>query len=362
MNFLYIPKLLWLLFKRRIIHPRTMNKISRLELENLSLRQQLIAQAKTKKEPTLNNNFRIFWKFYSKIFDFWREVLCLVKPATVIGWFNNSFKKYWTRIIRNGKRKKRGRPPVSLEIRKLIRQMAHENPTWGYPKIHGELLMLGFEIEQSTVKKYMPRRNPDPKKRQSWKVFLKNHLPEIVAMDFFTVSILSFSGFKMLYVFFIISHDRRKILHYNATFAPTADWTCQQIKAAFPKKGKYRYMICDNDKIFSKKVVKELKDVGIKTKKTSFRSPWQNGVAERFIGSIRRECMDHMIPLSQKHVLRLIKNYVDYYHETRTHLSLKKDAPVSRAIQRRPSPDAKIISIPQANGLHHRYEWHVVAS
>ena len=352
MKLIYSLRLLRLLLIRRFFRSRILKVNYHLKLENLALRQQLVTLKRQSKPPKLDNTFRFFWILIRKFSDNWQDNLYLVKPATVIAWHRNAFKLFWKLKSRAGKV---GRPVVPHEIRELIRQMARENPTWGAPRIHGELKKLGFVVSERSVQKYIPWRPADPKKRQGWLTFLRNHSKDIAAMDFFTVPTI---GFKILYVFFVIHHERREILHFNVTAHPHERWTQQQIREAFPWEVNAKYMIMDNDRSFSDAVVCEtIEHVGLEVKKTSFRSPWQNGVAERFIGSVRRECLDHVIVLNERHLYRLVKNYVDYYNGSRTHLTLRKDSPVSRKVQLRPGFDARIISTPQANGLHHRYEW-----
>ena len=355
MKFIYILRLFWLFLMRRFLHPLRLRENHRLRAENLLLRQQLVTLNRRNKRPKIDNSFRFFWILARKFSDNWRESLYLVKPATVITWHRNAFKLFWKLKSRAGKV---GRPVVPHEIRELIRQMARENPTWGAPRIHGELKKLGFVVSERSVQKYIPRRPADSRKRQGWKTFLANHSRDIAAMDFFTVPTI---GFKILYVFFVIHHERREILHFNVTAHPHQLWTQQQIREAFPWETNAKYMLMDNDRSFSDAVCETTRHVGLEVKKTAFRSPWQNGIAERFIGSVRRECLDHFIVLNERHLYRLVKNYVDYYNSSRTHLTLRKDSPVSRKVQLRPGFDARIISTPQANGLHHRYEWQAVA-
>ena len=355
MKLIYSLRLLRLLLIRRFFRSRILKVNYHLKLENLALRQQLVTLKRQSKPPKLDNTFRFFWILIRKFSDNWQDNLYLVKPATVIAWHRNAFKLFWKLKSRAGKV---GRPVVPHEIRELIRQMARENPTWGAPRIHGELKKLGFDVSERSVQKYIPWRPADPKKRQGSLTFLRNHSRDIAAMDFFTVPTI---GFKILYVFFVIHHERREILHFNVTAHPHQLWTQQQIREAFPWEANAKYMIMDNDRSFSDAVCETISNVGLEVKKTAFRSPWQNGVAERFIGSVRRECLDHVIVLNERHLYRLVKNYVDYYNGSRTHLALGKDAPVSREVQRRPGFDARIISTPQANGFHHRYEWQAVA-
>jgi transposase InsO family protein len=262
------------------------------------------------------------------------------------------FRIYWKFLSNHSK--KRGREKIDKETRNLILQMSKENPTWRAPRIHGELLKLGFKVSERTVSRYLPKREPDLDKIKKWMAFLNNHRKGIAAMDFFIIPTLFF---KRLYCFFIIHHDKRKILHFNVTFHPTADWVIQQLRNAFLKNSIPRYMIFDRDSIFSSLVKETIKGMGIEPVRTSYRSPWQNGVAERWIGSCRRELLDHVIILNRTHLYRLLQEYVQYYNEDRTHYSLDKDPPSGRPVLNRNSDDDKVIALPRVGGLHHKYVW-----
>jgi transposase InsO family protein len=240
----------------------------------------------------------------------------------------------------------------------LIRRLARENPTWGAPKVHGELLMLGFAISERTVARYLRavRRRGDPS--QNWLTFLHNHREVIVALDFFTVPTITF---QLLYGLFVIEHGRRRILHFNVTRYPTSDWVMQQLREAFPASGQYRYVILDHDSKFNGEVIELLEATGLKVKRTSIQAPWQNGTAERWVGSCRRELIDHVIALDERHLRRLIREYVAYHHEDRIHDALAKDTPNHRRVERRPSNDAEVVSNERLGGLHHRYSWRLAA-
>ena len=231
--------------------------------------------------------------------------------------------------------------------------MVAENPTWGAPRIHGELKMLGFDISERTVLRWMRKapRNPEPARR--WAAFLSNHREVIAAMDFFTVPTLTFG---MLYCFFVISHDRRRILHCNVTRYPTSAWVSQQLREAFPYDMQSKYLIFDRATNFGGEVIDMVKSFGIEPRRTSFRSPWQNGVAERFVGSCRRDLLDHVIALNERHLRRLMTEYVRYYHDDRTHLGLSKQTPAGRNAVKSASGSGKVVSMPRLGGLHHRYD------
>ncbi len=236
--------------------------------------------------------------------------------------------------------------------------MIKENTTWGAPRIHGELLKLGFDISERTVSRYIRRISPSGQSKKAWATFLQNHREVITAMDFFTVPTLTF---RVLYCFFVIEHGRRKILHFNVTEHPTASWIVQQLRDVYSDSHPYQYAILDRDAKFGADVIEFLKASSIKPKHTSLSSPWQNGVAERWIGSCRRELMDHVIALNESHLRRLIRDYIFYYHSDRTHDSLDKDCPEIRSISCKPDGSSEIASIPRVGGLHHRYTWRQAA-
>ena len=259
-------------------------------LEILALRQQLTVLKRNHPRPKLDRLDRIFWIALRRGWSRWTEALIIVKPETVVGWHRAGFRLYWRWRSRSGG----GRPKIAEEVRVLIRRLASENPDWGAPKIHGELQKLGFVVSESSVARYLRRirRRGDPGKR--WLAFLQNHREAIVAFDFFTVPTVNF---QLLYCFFVIEHARRKILHFNVTRHPSADWVVQQLRAVFPEAGSYRYVILDRDAKFDDSVTTFLQATGLTPKRTSVQSPWQNGTAERWIGSCRRELLDHIISL-----------------------------------------------------------------
>ncbi len=227
--------------------------------------------------------------------------------------------------------------------------MSLANPLWGAPRIHGELLKLGINISQATVTKYMVRRTKPPS--QTWRTFLNNHIKDLVAVDFFTVPTVSF---RVLFVFVVLAHDRRRHIHFNVTANPTAEWAARQIVQAFPWDTSPRYLIRDRDSIYGEDFRQRMQEMGIDQVLTAPRSPWQNAYAERLVGSIRRECLDHVIVFSEPSLRRILSSYFDYYQRSRTHLSLAKDAPESRSVQ--PPELGEVIEPPRVGGLHHRYE------
>jgi transposase InsO family protein len=204
----------------------------------------------------------------------------------------------------------------------------------------------------------MPKRPVEPDAIERWKIFLRNHRHGIAAMDFFTVSTVTFN---VLYILFVIHHARRKLLHFNVTAHPSAERVVQQLREAFPYETTPRYLIFDRDGKFGPSVVAAIKAMGIKPSRTAFRSPWQNGVAERWIGSVRREMLNHVVVLNERHMRRLLRDYVTYYLVDRTHIGLRKDSPMGRPASPKPSHKARIVSLPRIGGLHHRYEWREAA-
>jgi putative transposase len=268
-----------------------------------------------------------------------------MKADTVVGWQRKGFRIYWAKISQ----RTAGRPPLGSEIRALIRRMATANPYWGAPRIHGELLKLGIEISERTVSRLMPSdRKPSS---QTWKVFLKNHLQDLVSIDFFTVPTVTF---RLLFVLVVLSHDRRRVVHFNLTEYPTQLWTAQQMIEAFPESGAPRYLLRDRDQIYGDFFRERVNGMDIRQILTAPQSPWQSPFVERLIGSVRRDCLDHVIVLGERHLLGILKSYFAYYHRCRTHLALDKDTPESRAIQ--PPKFGTVVELPEVGGLHHRYE------
>lgn len=322
-----------------------------LLLENLALRQQLSVVKASCPRSQLTSPDRLFWMVLQKYWSGWKQALIIVQPETVLRWHRAGFKVYWTWLSRH--RTAVGRRPVSREVRELIFRMAAENRTWGAPRIHGELKMLGFDISERTVLRWVRKAPRDPDSTQRWAAFLSNHREAITAMDFFTVPTLTFG---MIYCLVLISHDRRRILHYNVTAHPTSAWVSQQLREAFPFDAAPKYLIFDHGSNFNAEVFSTIKSFGIEPKRTSFRSPWQNGVAERFVGSCRKDLLDHVIVVNARHLRRLMTEYVRYYHDDRTHLGLDKQTPAGREAVGGVSPVRNVVSVPRIGGLHHRYD------
>ena len=290
-----------------------------LILENLALRQQLLTLHATRPRRRLSALHKLFWVALRRFWSGWTKPLVLVTPRTVVSWHRAGR----ARRVGGGRR-------VSKEVRVLIFRMVAENPTWGAPRIHGELLKLGFDLSERSVSRWVRRapRDPDPAKR--WLTFLRNHREAIAAMDFFTVPTLTFG---VLYCFFLIGHDRE----------------------AWAYKQPHRFLLFDRDAKFGVDVISVVRDMGSQPTRTAFRSPWQNGVAERWVGSCRRDLLEHVIVLNERHLKRLMGEYVRYYHEDRTHLGLAKDTPAGRPTAIRSGAGSEIQSLPRLGGLHHRY-------
>jgi hypothetical protein len=291
---------------------------------------------------------KLFWIFVRKLWSGWEKALIIVSPDTVVRWHRAGFALYWRAISKANS--VIGRKRISKEVRDLIFRLVAENPTWGAPRIHGELLMLGFDVSERTISRWMRRAPRDPEPARRWLTFLRNHREGIAAMDFFTVPTVTF---RLLYCFFVISHDRRQILHIHVTRHPTSAWIIQPLREAFPFHPTAKFIILDHDSKFSFEVAVAIRSLNVCPVRTSLGSLWQNGVAERWIESCRRDLLDHVIAANEAHLKRLLCEYVGYYHEDRTHLGLGKQTPGRRG---RSIGRGRVIAFPRLGGLHHRYE------
>ena len=319
-----------------------------LTLENFALPQQLAVYKRSVKRPRLRQTDRLFWVWLSRCWADWRSAVVIVQPRTVVAWHRQAFRRYWSWKSRRTRRKP-GRPCLTQEIRQLIRKMRQANPIWGAPRLHGELLKLGIKISESTISRLLPKRQKPPS--QSWRVFLADHVGDLVSVDFFTVPTINFG---ILFVFLVVAHDRRRVVHFNITTNPTAFWTAQPMIEAFPGNTAPRYLLRDRDGFYGNYFRDRVEGMGIKEVLTAPRSPWQNPFVERLIGSIRRECLDHVIVLNRRHLRRILNSYFDYYHRSRTYLAMGKGAPVEREVQ---GPESgEVLAFPAVDGLHHRYE------
>ena len=317
-----------------------------LHLEHLALRHQLAVYKQTVGRPQLHPADRLFWAWLSRLWSGWESVLAFVQPRTVIAWQQQRFRDHWRRVSQHGTP---GRPVVAQEVRELIQAMWQANPTWGSPRIVGELRKLGIDVAKSTVETYRvrPRKPPSP----TWKAFLNNHVKDLVAMDFFVVPTVTY---KVLFVLVILAHERRRVVHVNVTEHPTAEWTAQQVVDAFPWDATPRYLLRDRDRVYGASCRQRVRHMGIEEVLIAPRSPWQNPYVERLIGSIRRECLDHVIVLHERHLRRLLTEYFDYYHHWRTHRALAMDCPRPRPVQ--PPKVGPVWEVPEVGGLHHHYE------
>ena len=321
-------------------------------LVELALRQQLAVYAQKHPRTHLAPIDRAFWVAMSRFWPRWKNSLVIVKPQTVVSWHRKGFRLYWKSISKRGP----GRPSISAELRDLIRRLACENP-WRARKIQAELEKLGFNVGLATVSRYLPKRTQCDDQHQRWMTFLRNHRDLIAAMDFVVIPTVRF---KLLYQWFTVEHGRREILHFNVTDHPTAAWAGQQLREAFPGDSGTRFLIHDNDSIFADQVIMAIGKLGIESRPTALRSPWQNGLAERWAGTVSREPLDHVIVLDEDHLRRLLREFVDYYNCDRVHTRLR-DAPRRRPVEYRPSSAAKVIGLPRIGGLHHRHSWNEAA-
>jgi transposase InsO family protein len=330
--------LIWFLIRGLVANRAT------LAVENLALRQQLAVLRRSVRRPRLRRRDRLFWTCLARCWSRWRSPLVIVSPATVVRWHRQGFRSYW----RWKSRGKPGRPVVAADVRRLIRRLARENVLWGAPRIASELRLLGHAVADSTVAKYMPKRTKPPSR--TWKTFLKNHLGCSASIDFCVVPTATF---RVLYLFVVLLHQQRRVAHFAVTEHPSARWVCQQLCEAFPFDTAPRYLIRDRDSIYGAEVQQALQNMGIEEVVIAPRSPWQSPFVERFIGSLRRECLDHVIVLTERHFHRIVCDYLDYYHRLRPHLSLDRNAPVPRMVE--PVAAGEVVSEPVVGGLHHHY-------
>jgi putative transposase len=306
-----------------------------LHLEHLALRHQLAVYQRSVPRPHLRATDRLFWAWLSRLWPGWRNALAFVQPRTVIAWQQQRFRNHWRRLSQQGTP---GRPTVAQEVRELIQAMWQANPTWGSPRIVGELHKLGIEVAKSTVS-------------PTWKTFVKNHVQDLVALDFFVVPTVTH---KVLFVLLILAHERRRLVHFNITEHPTAEWTAQQMIEAFPWDKAPRYLLRDRDRIYGAYFRQPVRHMGIEEVLIAPKSPWQNPYVERLIGSIRREFVDHRIFLHERHLRRLLTGYFRYYHDWRTHRALGMDCPLPQPVQQ---PEVgPIREVAEVGGLHHHYE------
>ena len=311
----------------------------------MALRQQVYVLQRSVKRPHLKPRDRIFWVWLARVWNNWRSCLMIVQPDTVIRWHRQGFRLFWRW---RSTRRKFGRPRLDKQVRDLIGQMSRENPTWGAPRIQAELKLLGHAVAEQTVSRYMVQSDKPPS--QTWRTFLKNHAADLAGIDFFTVPTATF---RILYVFVLLHHGSRRVLHFNITDEPTARWTAQQIVEAVGYDEAPDYLLRDRDSVYGEYFRSRVEDMGIQEVLTAYQSPWQNPYVERLIGSIRRECLNHVIIFDENHLRRMLTSYFSYYHHVRPHQSLGWNSPFPRKVE--PPEVGEVTSIPQVGGLHHLY-------
>jgi transposase InsO family protein len=316
-----------------------------LQLEVLALRHQLAVYHRRYPRARPHVADRVLWAWLSRVWAGWRDVLIFVQPSTVIAWQRRRFRDHWARLSR----KAAGRPAVAKEVRDLIRKMSAANPGWGSPRIMGELAKLGIHVAKATVEKYMVRYRKPPS--PTWRAFLDNHVKDLASVDFFVVPTVSL---KVLFVFVVLAHARRRVVHFNVTEHPTAQWTAQQLSEAFPWEAPPRFLTRDRDRVYGPAFQARVGSMGIEEVVTAPRSPWQNPYAERVIGTIRRECLDHVVVLGERHLRRLLADYLEHYHRWRCHRSLEMDCPSPRPVQGR--EHGQVVEAEEAGGLYRHYE------
>jgi transposase InsO family protein len=318
-----------------------------LELEVFALRHQLAVYQRCPTRPRTRVADRLLWGWLSRTWAGWRNALVFVQPSTVITWQRRRFRDHWARLSHA----RPGRPRLAKVVQDLIREMSSANPRWGSPRIVGELAKLGIHVAKATVERYMvrPKKPPSPR----WRAFLANHVKDLVSVDFFVVPTVAF---KVLFVFIVLAHARRRIVHFNVTEHPTAQWAAHQLSEAFPWEAAPRYLIRDRDRVYGPPFRTRVERMGIEEVLTAPRSPWQNPFAERVIGSVRRECLDQVIVLDERHLRRLLGDYFQHYHRWRCHRSLAMDCPEPRPVQ---GPErGHVVEVAEAGGLYRHYERH----
>ena len=322
-----------------------------LLVENALLRQQLIVLNRQVKRPKFTNRDRLKLITLSRLTIFWQSALHIIQPDTLLRWHRDLFRLYWRRKSKAGNRQ----PRIPQETIDLIKQMARENQFWGAEKIRGELLKLGIQVGKPTIQKYM--RQVRRRSGQNWRNFLKNHAQDIWACDFMVVHDLLF---RPIYIFIVIAHQTREIMHTAVTRHPTDEWVAQQLREATPWGNKPKYLIRDNDGKYGKLFSAVARNSGIKEIKTPVAAPRANAICERFVGSIRRECLDHFFILHERQLSRIVQRYVSYYDQARPHQGIAQQIPVQFAKPRSPTSNqvkGKVVAIPVLNGLHHHYAY-----
>ncbi len=320
-----------------------------LVLENLALRQQVAVLSRQQRRPRRRRADRLFWCVLSRLWSPWRTALVFVQPDTVVRWHRSAWRWYWTWRSRP----RGGRPRLPPEVRELIRRIARENPRWGAVRIQGELRKLGYHVSARSVRRYRRARHRRPPS-QSWRTFLRNHAPHIWAADFLTVQTLTF---RTLYVFFFITHARRRLVHLNVTAHPTARWVWRQLIAATPWGEQPRYIVRDRDRCYGADFIPRAARLGIQTLLTPVHAPKANAIAERVVGTLRRECLDHLIILNERHLRAVLAEYAPHYNGARPNRALGLDAPNGPIGRAGPPSAGRIVARTVLGGLHHEYDW-----
>jgi transposase InsO family protein len=339
-----------LTFLRAILCSRAVLAAKLLAVESQLAACKQRIDSKKRRRPRFTASFRLLWVVLSKFLDEWEDLACLMQPATVKKWHTTAFRYFW----RWKSRRKGGRPPISKEMQNLIYKLSKENPLWSAERIRDTLLLLNYDPPcNDTIGKYMYKPRKPRKRSTTWLPFLRNHLDISWAIDFFTVTTINFATY---YVFLVFDHGRRRVIHFAVTRNPFMNWVIQQLREAMPFDLQPKYLFRDNDGIYGNGVRAFLDSCGIEEVRTAYKSPWQNPFVERFIGTLRREMLDHVIVLGQGHLERLLREFIeDYYHIARPHQGLDGDTPISQTKQPKISGPSKLISIPVLGGLHHRY-------
>ena len=317
-----------------------------LQLEVLALRHQLAIYPRSARQPRLQPADRLLWAWLAHAWSGWRDALVVVQPRTVIAWQRKRFRAHWTRLSQHTTS---GRPRLAKELRDLIRTMATANPTWGSPRIVGELRKLGIEVAKATVERYMVRRRTPPS--PTWRAFLATHAKDLVSIDFFTVATVRF---EILFVLIMRAHDRRRVRHFNITAHPTAEWTAQPVVEASPWDTAPADLLRDRDGVYGTAFRTRVAALGIEDVCTAPRSPWQSPYVERLIGSSRREWLDHVVVRHARHLRRVLTTSFAHYHQWRCHQGLAMDCPEPRAVQ--PPERGAVVEVAESGGLYRHYE------
>jgi putative transposase len=323
---------------------------SELWLENALLRQQLLILQRHVKKPRFTRRDRLSLLLLASRLPNWKHLLLILKPATLLRWHRQGFKLFW----RLKSRAPRGRPHLSQELISLIQRMAAENPLWGAERIRGELLKLGLHVAKDTIQTYLPRVRPTRSPSQDWNTFLKNHAKEVWACDFLPVIDLFF---RTIYVFFIIELGSRRVVHFGVTRHPTDAWVAQQLREATPYDAAPRFLIRDNDSKFGQEFALVAKATDIEVLRTPYRAPRANAICERFMGSVRRECLDQMLTMTERQLYRVVREYVTFFNAARPHQGIQQRIPEKLGSNAQAKREGKIIAFPILNGLHHDYRW-----